>query len=453
MTTCNPSENPYFQLLLGDCRERLKDLPDNSVQCCVCSPPYFSLRKYSDSDKEIGTEKEVYDYVNNIVEAFREVRRVLRDDGVLWLNLGDSYNGSGGQGTKPRIISKKAAKNRGGKSIRCKELKKGDLIGIPWRCAFALQSDGWFLRCDNIWFKANAMPESVKSRPTRAHEYVFLFSKSQHYFYDWWAISEPTITDNPTSSREYREDIGRGSGNREADNFDTESGKHAMGNRVDGRKNKRSVWKITNATSNNEDHYAVMPGELAKTCILAGTSVKGCCYNCGTPWIRNMTSCIEGIAPIAPIERNGTLLTPEDSAIVEYIETHSGDYRVDLMGDKHHKLWTGEQSTTGGKTGQFRDKGYALTYWGAGNNMNWEPGCECRNRDAVDAWDMTGVEVPEFPTVPCVVLDPFNGSGTSRMEALKLGRSYVGVELNPKYLENSRKKMAALDPMFVEEKK
>lgn len=446
-------EHPYFQLLLGDCREKLKELPDCSVQTCVTSPPYFSLRNYGGNDKEIGIEKEIDDYVNNIVEVFREVRRVLRDDGTLWLNLGDSYNGSGGQGTKPKIMSKKSAEKRGGKGIKCKGLKPKNLIGIPWRVALALQADGWILRSDIIWNKLNPMPASVKDRPTLAHEYVFLFAKSGYYFYDWMAISEKTVSDNPISSSGYREEIGRGSGNREANNFDEESAKKPMGNRSDGRKNRRSVWTIATANGSGDDHYAIMPPELANLCINAGTSSKGCCYNCGSPWQRDVKSNVEGLAPIDPIERNGMLLTPEDSAIVDYIEKNSGDYRITLKGQKHEKLWTGESKITGGRTSHFDKNGYSLIYWGEGNTSSWEPGCECVNRDAVDAWDIPGVEVPPFPTIPCLVLDPFHGSGTTAMESLKIGRSYVGVELNSKYLENSRKKLAALDPMFIEEKK
>ena len=297
------------------------------------------------------------------------------------------------------------------------------------------------------------MPESVRNRCTKSHEYVFLLTKSEKYFYDWWDISEKSVSDNPISSAGYREEIGRGSGNREANNFDEESAKKPMGNRSDARKNRRTVWTIATATGNGDDHYAIMPPELASICIRAGTSAKGCCYNCGTPWQREIRSNVEGLAPIDPIERNGMLLTPEDSAIVDYIEKNSGDYRITLKGQKHEKLWTGESPITGGRISHFDKKGYSLIYWGEGNTSSWEPGCECTNRDAVEAWDIPGVEVPPFPTIPCLVLDPFSGAATTGMESLKIGRSYVGVELNPKYLENSRKKLATLDPMFIEEKK
>jgi DNA methylase len=329
-------------------------------------------------------------------------------------------------------------------------IKKKNMLGIPWRIAFALQDDGWTLRSDIIWQKPNPVPASVKDRPTLSHEYIFLLSKSKDYYYDWWNISEEAKTNNPISSKEYREEIGRGSGNRESDSFDPESGSRPMGNRPDGRRNRRSVWSIPTAC-NKDDHFAVMPDEIVDIAIKAGTSERGCCFNCKTPWVRILKSKVENIPDIEPVSRNGTLLTPKDSAIVSYLEQNGGDYRIALQGDKHHKLWTEEQANHGGKVSQFRDKGYAITWWGEGYDAVWEPGCECENRDGMDAWDIPGDPVPSFPTIPCVVLDPFSGSGTTGKVALRMGRSYVGVEMNKKYLDNSRKKLAMVSPFVVSE--
>lgn len=195
-------------LLQGDCRETLKTIEDKSVQCCITSPPYFQLRSYlksghPDKLKEIGQEPTVALYVKSLVDVFREVRRVLKDDGIVWLNLGDSYNqsSSGGNGAtggrnKSTLASAMPPENTTPiKKASEKRLHQKNLLGIPWRVAFALQDDGWILRSDIIWAKRNCMPESVTDRPTRSHEYIFLLSKSARYYYNHEAIMEPCIYD------------------------------------------------------------------------------------------------------------------------------------------------------------------------------------------------------------------------------------------------------------------
>jgi DNA modification methylase len=178
-----------IKILQGNCLETLSSLEEKSVNTCVTSPPYWGLRDYGNGD-QLGQEETPEKFVENLVNVFREVRRVLRDDGTVWLKHWDSYNGSGGQGTKPNIMSKEAAEGRGGKAIKVNGIKPKDLIGIPWRVAFALQADGWYLRQDIIWHKPNPMPESVTDRCTKAHEYIFLLSKSEKYYYDNEAIKE-----------------------------------------------------------------------------------------------------------------------------------------------------------------------------------------------------------------------------------------------------------------------
>jgi len=222
------------RIIQGDCREALKQVADESIHTCVTSPPYFGLRSYNGGDDEIGSEQEVHEYVKAMVDVFREVRRCLRSDGTLWLNLGDSYMSQknvapppqtiGGQRDMPTTIPGNRREQKG--------LKHKDLIGIPWRVAFALQADGWWLRQDIIWHKPNPMPESVEDRCTKAHEYIFLLSKKSHYYYDHEAIKEESIL-------------------------------------RDGKKNKRSVWKV-NTKGYKGAHFAVYPKNLILPCILAG---------------------------------------------------------------------------------------------------------------------------------------------------------------------------------------
>jgi len=248
-----------WQLYQGDALETLKQMEDESINCCVTSPPYWGLRDYG-VEGQIGLEKTPEEYVANMVEVFREVKRVLRKDGTLWLNLGDTYNGTkiGNTETKknPRVVSdsfiKKSAPN----------VKVKDLIGIPWMVAFALRADGWYLRQDIIWHKPNCMPESVKDRCTKAHEYIFLLSKSQHYYYDHEAISEPYAS-KPEKPRNKA---------KERYNDSYKGGRWSEGVRdyySAGKRNKRSVWTVTTKPF-KEAHFATFPPALIEPCILAG---------------------------------------------------------------------------------------------------------------------------------------------------------------------------------------
>ncbi len=249
-----------IKIYKGDCRTVMANLQEQSVNCCVTSPPYFGLRDYG-NDAQIGLEQTPEDYVAALVDVFRGVRRVLRDDGTVWLNLGDSYVGTGHKGdyTDPKY------KGRNGQKIevnnKVKGLKSKDLIGIPWRVAFALQEDGWYLRQDIIWSKPNPMPESVKDRCTKAHEYIFLLSKSPRYYFDNEAIKEQSKTEPVL-----RDKMGEGyqANYPNGDRF-------SMGERVWGSelKNKRSVWTVSPKPF-SEAHFAVYPPELIEPCILAG---------------------------------------------------------------------------------------------------------------------------------------------------------------------------------------
>ena len=252
------------QIIIGDCREKLREIEAGTLNCCVTSPPYFGLRDYGHGE-QIGLEASPDAYVAELVEVFREVRRVLRDDGTLWLNLGDSYNagrdGGHAGGQKQASHPRHEGVNRSGANVP--GLKPKDLIGIPWRVAFALQADGWYLRQDIIWHKPNPMPESVRDRCTKAHEYVFLMSKSPRYFYDADAIAKPAAY--PGDNRASRPDT-----RKEVDPFCADNGSRARTGRPTGDTiNKRSVWTIT-TTPYSEAHFATMAPELARTCILAG---------------------------------------------------------------------------------------------------------------------------------------------------------------------------------------
>jgi DNA modification methylase len=269
--------------LCGDCREVLKTLPNESVHCIVTSPPYFGLRDYGIAG-QIGLEPTSDEYVAQMVAVFHEVRRVLREDGTAWLNLGDSYVGQGLPGWRPGNEDKNnGASNKNGCGYVA-GLKPKDLIGIPWRVAFALQADGWWLRQDIIWSKRNPMPESATDRCTKAHEYIFLLSKSAKYYYDAGAIAEPSAY--PGDNRAERADLRKAIEPMCIDN----GSRNRTGNPTGETRNKRSVWEISTQPF-SEAHFATFPPALIEPCILAGCPDK-CCVKCGAPH-RKIIECDE----------------------------------------------------------------------------------------------------------------------------------------------------------------
>ena len=290
-----------------DCLQGLRELPDCSVNCCVTSPPYYGLRDYG-VDGQIGLEETPEAYVEKMVAVFREVRRVLNDDGTLWLNLGDSYAGSGGAGNQFGQLEAKLAKYKQASRPKEMGLKPKDLIGIPWMVAFALRADGWYLRQDIIWAKPNPMPESVTDRCTKAHEYIFLMSKSARYYYDADAIKQPVVDATvlrlaqqiekqkgservPGKTNGNMKAVGPGRKPRPDDsrggNQGSERGIPAMaidGNGVknhsgyfdscgnligEGMANKKSVWVVPTMPF-SEAHFATFPEDLIVPCIKAG---------------------------------------------------------------------------------------------------------------------------------------------------------------------------------------
>lgn len=263
------------KIYLGNCIDVLKTFPEKSINCCITSPPYYGLRDYG-VDGQIGNEESPEEYIEKLVSVFDEVKRVLTDDGVLWLNLGDCWAGSN-QGTGTKNPTAKQASNHGtnymttenhkSKLTKLNGYKPKDLIGIPWMAAFALREAGWYLRQDIIWAKGNPMPESVRDRCTKSHEYIFLLTKSRKYYFDNISIKEPAVTTPKPRDK-----------NKEGYQADyTKGDRFSKGERVygsDGMRNKRDVWSV-NTKPCKEAHFATFPDTLIEPCVLAGCPENG----------------------------------------------------------------------------------------------------------------------------------------------------------------------------------
>ena len=379
---------PTVQLFLGDCLEVMKSLPDGSVHCCVTSPPYWGLRDYG-VDGQLGLEPTPELYVAHLVEIFAEVRRVLRDDGTLWLNLGDSYatnpgNGRGGESVDGGLP------HRSGQDKSRAGLKPKDLVGIPWRVAFALQADGWYLRSDIIWAKPNPMPESVRDRPTKSHEYIFLLAKSQRYYYDADAIRENGTGTEYDRTKRAR---GRMTGTRylvEGKGQEVAGDSFGVGSTT---RNKRSVWTVSTKPFRGA-HFATFPPDLIEPCILAGTSERGCCPKCGAQWER-------------VVERDAEY-TDDNGGFGE----HGSKWHDKDKQSSGHRI----QKNMNALRAQGRDHDNPFP---SRTTLGWRPTCSCGREP-----------------VPSTVLDPFLGAGTSLVVAVKHLRSGIGIELNPTYLND-----------------
>jgi len=440
----------------GDSLALLRRLPDKCINTCVTSPPYWGLRDYGlpptiwggnsgcwhqwneeelitnrsggFSEKQcsnagaynpdginskygfcsscgawrgcFGLEPTPKLFVEHIVLIFQEVKRVLRDDGTLWLNLGDSYSGSwarsanpGGIDNSPMQCGNKGSYVKDGQcTITPAGLKPKDLCGIPWRVAFALQAAGWYLRSDIIWHKPNPMPESIKDRPTKAHEYLFLMSKSARYYYDCEAIMEERDSNEKRADGVCRELTYGDKCKQNLLHKRTYTGFNARWDKSPtAKRNRRSVWTIATAPYKGA-HFATFPPKLIEPCILAGTSEKGCCPECGSPWER-IVERLTGFSKECP-------------------KTQAAH---DARGG------TGTPKGTVGKSGGGRTDGRSKT-------IGWQPTCSC----------------PEHEPVPCTVLDPFAGSGTTGIVAIKHGRRFLGFDLNQEYCDTlSNPRLAA----------
>lgn len=256
------------RIIQGDVRDKLKDLPTESVQTVVTSPPYWGLRDYG-MPGQLGAEREVGDYIKALVAVFHDVRRILRKDGTLWLNLGDCFNayngnratGSGYAGGVE--LEQQRQRLPTGYGLSVPWLKPKDLVGVPWRVAFALQADGWFLRSDIIWDKPNPMPESVTDRPTKSHEYIFLLTKEDRYFYDADAIKEKGVI---------AAGVRAAKGSKVRSELKDVNGRPPEYWEYNGQRNKRSVWRV-NTKPFADAHFATFPEELIEPCIMAGARV------------------------------------------------------------------------------------------------------------------------------------------------------------------------------------
>lgn len=419
-------ESPKIEVFFGNCEDVLKPLPDKSVHCVITSPPYFGLRDYGTAewvggnplcthnplkhdggdrsdrtlplgrggvyktvchlcgaireDMQLGLESTPKEYVDRLVGVFREIKRVLRDDGTVWLNLGDSYSGSGKGQTGDGCADPKNTKVIGMKLNNKVNtgLKPKDLIGIPWMIAFALRADGWYLRQDIIWKKDNPMPESVTDRCTKSHEYIFLLSKSQKYYFDNEAIKEVANYDGRADtilkgSIKYVEAVVPGQPKQTTSIKETERWQRDESGTC--MRNKRDVWTV-NTLPYIGAHFATFPPDLITPCVLAGTSQYGVCSVCGSPYKRVLEK--------KRMLRNE--LDPDDPR-----------YRPNT--------YKGEYEDINGKG----DAGYSFT-----KTLRWEATCSC-----------------VADVVPATVLDPFVGSGTTLYVSRFLGRSGIGIDLNP----------------------
>lgn len=461
-------------ILHGDCRQVLQTMAERSVQCVVTSPPYYGLRRYSDDPREIGQEAQSdclawarkdppcgSCYVCAMREVFAGLWRVLRDDGTVWLNLGDSYS-AGGRGGGGKQNTNKGSIGLG--PFKVDGISEKQLLGIPWRVALALQSDGWYLRSDIIWSKPNPMPESVTDRPTRAHEYVFLLAKSARYFYDAAAIAEAaTATEN------------RGGANKVQDLVEQPGALNdGFGQRWQptGTRNRRTVWSIaTQPTTladeceacygtgvdwaafqrsfgvrhtdaehkawckanpcpvchgtgrDGSDHYATMPEALIEPCILAGSSAQACPH-CGAPWVRVVDRGMPSPDSDRPQQRRAADLWIEKGLTDEHLialravgMADASKAQVTMTGygkntPKAQRLADEAKAALGGYYREF------LT--GTSSTTGFTPSCTCP--------DNTG-------SAASIVLDPFCGSGTVLRVAARYQRNAIGIELNQEYIE------------------
>ena len=433
---------PTVEIQNGDCLELLRAMPGNSVHMVVTSPPYYGLRSYGIPPTKwadgteccLGWEPTVAEFIAHLVEIFDEVHRVLRPDGTCWVNMGDSYAGKpgGGQGgggamftrsvTKARDEAGKAMFNAEGEQARAREsqgkgwLKPKQMMGVPWRMAFALQDAGWYLRSEIIWSKPNPMPESTKDRPCKSHEHIFLLSKRAAYYYDAEAVKVPvsgTANSRGKGTGKKHSGVGFGHGTDTDKRSRGRIKNHAQWSEAHtlmfSTRNLRTVWPIT-TQSCKDAHFATFPKKLAETCILAGTSAGGCCHACGKPFSRVIEN---GKPDLAHQRASG------GNAAGEYHGEATKDY-----------LLAGAQDASA-------TKARILAGMVEKKTVGWIPTCKCENPQPV----------------PPIVLDIFGGSGTTGMVAIENGRSAILMELSGEYVEIAKRRTNVTPSLNLRESK
>lgn len=418
------------RIILGDAREALREFPDETFHVCVTSPPYFGLRNYGGVEPTqwangwtgcLGLEPTPDQYVAHLVEVFREVRRVLRKDATLWLNLGDSY--ASHYDAKDEACVQRGrriprGKGRwGGGCRKVSSLKPKDLIGIPWLVAFALRADGWWLRQNIIWSKKNCLPESVEDRPSTSHEFIFLLSRSKSYYYDAEAIRERYSESYENDPRHETGSTGKNvkEGFSEAKAQNPKRVHRLFDKEIGSGRNARSVWTFAIQPYPGE-HYATYPTELPRRPILVGTSEIGCCPKCGAPWKREVEAVDHGFA--------------------------------DRSFRSPHRTETEWNTNATGAT--------TLAKVIERKTVGWRPTCECDGRlkteiEIIDGKKVKRIifipderyqSVDEIEVEPCIVLDPFVGSGTSCLVANNFRRRWVGIDADPNSVKEANKRIA-----------
>ncbi len=394
-----------IQILEGDCRAVLATLPANSVHCCITSPPYWGLRDYG-VDGMIGLEESFQDWLTAMVETFREVRRVLRDDGTLFLNLGDAYagspNGRSADETKALGIDNRTFRDRPVNTAGA-GFKPKDLMMQPVRVAIALQADGWYLRAMMPWLKRNPMPDSATDRPGVSTEYVFMLAKSKRYFWDGEAVKRT----GAEPDRQRNDRIGGANGHLVRHSEGGMMGQSATRNFRAGDLFYSSLSEpyglITDSEGNplaldvntagfSDAHFATFPLRLIEPLVKAGTSEKGVCAECGAPWVREV-----------------------EAEIRHTQKTHNS---TDVLGFNQ----AANRARDGHVAGQMQSK-----------TVGWSPSCQCN-----------------APTAPATVLDCFGGAGTTALVADRLGRNATLIELNPDYAQMARERLIGDAGMFAQ---
>ena len=379
-------------ILVGDCRETLKTLPDRSVHCVITSPPYWNLRSYKGETGMIGMEKTFAEHLANLIVVFHQVHRVLRDDGTLWLNYGDSY-------------------------------QDGQLMMMPSELARVMKGYGWILRSEIIWAKPNSMPEPAKNRPSTAHEKIFLFTKHKgDYYYDHVAVRKKAKTDKWP-----------GIGKQHATERDRNESQEAM--QVNPTSNLKNVWYMPTQPTPYK-HFAVFPTHLVEPCILAGTSEHGVCAATGKPYER-----LSKKGKVTEVRHNyknhvGDHKDRNDINRVmksyEYLTTGwqascGAPYtRISKAEYKTHDNWYGDKQDVRNSRGKAGKAYKEITDI---KTEGWQPSCECKGEIA-----------------PAVVLDPFGGSGTVSIVAERLGRDSIICEISPEYAELARQRIESESP-------